>query len=123
MRERRYAFFFDATTFTFCLKMEGETNFMLENGFKTKLINELKLIFPGCIVVHLDPNEIQGIPDLLVLWGDKWAALEGKKNATASARPNQHYYVELMDKMSFARFIYPENKDEVIADLDIYFNN
>lgn len=96
---------------------------MLENGFKTKLINELKLIFPGCIVVHLDPNEIQGIPDLLVLWGDKWAALEGKKNATASARPNQHYYVELMDKMSFARFIYPENKDEVIADLDIYFNN
>ena len=96
---------------------------MLENGFKTKLINKLKLIFPGCIVVHLDPNEIQGIPDLLVLWGDKWAALEGKKSATAPARPNQHYYVELMDKMSFARFIYPENKDEVIADLDIYFNN
>ena len=96
---------------------------MLENGFKTKLISDLKLIFPGCIVVHLDPNEIQGIPDLLVLWGDKWAALEGKKNATAPARPNQPYYVELMNKMSFARFIYPENKDEVIADLDIYFNN
>lgn len=96
---------------------------MLENGFKTKLISDLKLIFPGCIVLHLDPNEIQGIPDLLVLWGDKWAALEGKKSATAPARPNQPYYVELMDKMSFARFIYPENKDEVIADLDIYFNN
>lgn len=96
---------------------------MLENGFKTKLINELKLIFPGCIVVHLDPNEIQGIPDLLVLWGDKWAALEGKKSSTASARPNQAYYVELMNKMSFARFIYPENKDEVLADLDIYFTS
>lgn len=96
---------------------------MLENGFKTKLISDLKMIFPGCIVLHLDPNEIQGIPDLLVLWGDKWAALEGKKSATAPARPNQPYYVELMDKMSFARFIYPENKDEVIADLDIYFNN
>lgn len=96
---------------------------MLENGFKTKLISDLKLIFPGCIVLHLDPNEIQGIPDLLVLWGDKWAALEGKKSATAPARPNQPYYVELMDKMSFARFIYPENKDEVIADLDIYFNS
>lgn len=96
---------------------------MLENGFKTKLINDLKMIFPGCIVVHLDPNEIQGIPDLLVLWGDKWAALEGKKNATAPARPNQPYYVELMNKMSFARFIYPENKDEVLADLDIYFTS
>ena len=95
---------------------------MLENRFKTKLVNELEDLFPGCIVIHMDPNEIQGIPDLLILYKDKWAALEGKKSATASARPNQPYYVELMNGMSFASFIYPENKDEVIDSLYLHFN-
>ena len=96
---------------------------MLESRFKTKLINELKDLFPGCIITHLDPTEIQGIPDLLILYGNKWAALEGKKNATASVRPNQKYYVDLMNGMSFASFIYPENKDEVIDELYLYFMN
>ena len=96
---------------------------MLENRFKTKLVSELKEMFPGCIITHLDPNEIQGIPDLLILYKNKWAALEGKKNARASVRPNQSYYVELMDGMSFASFIYPENKDKVLDELYLYFNN
>lgn len=96
---------------------------MLENRFKTKLINELKDLFPGCIVTHLDPNEIQGIPDLLILYKNKWAVLEGKKNATASLRPNQQYYVDLMDRMSFAAVIYPENKDIVLDELYLYFMN
>lgn len=94
---------------------------MLENRFKTKLIDEIKDMFPGCIVTHLDPNEIQGIPDLLILYKNKWAVLEGKKSASASARPNQPYYVELMNDMSFAAFIYPENKDEVLDDLYEHF--
>lgn len=96
---------------------------MLENRFKTNLINELKEMFPGCMVVHLDPNEIQGIPDLLVLYENKWAALEGKKSANARVRPNQPYYVDLMDRMSFASFIYPENKDEVLDALYLHFTN
>ena len=96
---------------------------MLENRFKTKLCNELKDLFPGCIILHMDPNEIQGIPDLLILFEDKWAALEGKKNATASVRPNQEYYVNLMDGMSFASFIYPEIKDRVLDELYLYFMN
>ena len=96
---------------------------MLENRFKTKLTNELKTLFPGCIIVHLDPNEIQGIPDLLILYENKWAALEGKKSADASHRPNQEYYVEKMDRMSFAAFIYPENKDVVLDELYLYFMN
>lgn len=96
---------------------------MLENRFKTKLIGEIKDLFPGCIVTHLDPNEIQGIPDLIILYGNKWAALEGKKNADASVRPNQRYYVDLMDRMSFASFIYPENKDEVLDALYFYFKD
>ena len=94
---------------------------MLENRFKTKLISELEDMFPGCMVLHLDPNEIQGIPDLLVLYKNKWAVLEGKKHANAIHQPNQDYYVELMDEMSFAAFIYPENKDEVLDELYLYF--
>ena len=94
---------------------------MLENKFKTDLVAEIEDMFPGCIVVHLDPNEIQGIPDLLVLYENKWAALEGKKSANAPHRPNQDYYVNLMNKMSFASFIYPENKEEVLYELQQAF--
>lgn len=96
---------------------------MLENKFKTDLIRELEQTFPGCIVIHLDPNEIQGIPDLLILYGDKWAALEGKRDANAPARPNQPYYVNLLNRMSFAEFIYPENKHWVIQKLRTHFTD
>ena len=94
---------------------------MLENKFKTKLVNEIKEMLPGCMVLHLDPNEIQGIPDLLILYKNKWAVIEGKRSANASHRPNQDYYVNLMNDMSFAAFIYPENKDEVLEELYLYF--
>lgn len=96
---------------------------MLENRFKTKLIKELETVFPGCIVFHLDPNEYQGIPDLLILYKDKWAALEGKKSDNESQRPNQNYYVELMNEMSYASFIYPENKEEVLYELSQIFES
>lgn len=96
---------------------------MLENRFKTKLVKELKEMFPGCIITHLDPNEIQGMPDLLILYNDRWAALEGKKNADARHRPNQDYYVDLMNSMSFAAFIYPENKEEVFYELQQAFGS
>lgn len=90
---------------------------MLENRFKTDLIDELEDLFPGCIIIHGDPNEIQGLPDLIILYGDKWAALEGKQDEDSSHRPNQDYYVDKMDHMSFAAFIYPENKEEVLHEL------
>lgn len=96
---------------------------MLESIFKTKLAREIKEMLPGCMVLHLDPNEIQGIPDLLILYKNKWAVLEGKKTANASHRPNQDYYVDLMDRMSFASFVYPENKDEVLDALYLHFMN
>lgn len=94
---------------------------MLENKFKTSLIEEIQKRFPGSMVFHLDPNERQGAPDLLVLYGKHWAALEGKKTEKASHRPNQNYYVDRMNKMSFAAFIYPENKKEVLDDLERSF--
>ena len=89
----------------------------LERDFQSRLIKELKQIFKGCIIMKNDSSYIQGIPDLLILYRDKWAALEVKKSATAHHQPNQEYYVELMDEMSYASFIYPENKEEVLYEL------
>lgn len=94
---------------------------MLENKFKTKLVSDLKGMFPGCIIAHLDPNEIQGIPDLLILHGNTWASLEGKKSHVSPYQPNQEYYIERMNNMSFSSVVYPENKHEVLEKLQNYF--
>ena len=94
---------------------------MLENKFQANLIRELKNEFPECIVMKNDSSYIQGIPDLLVLHKDKWASLEVKRSSNASHQPNQDYYVGKMNEMGFSRFIYPENKDNVMTDLRLYF--
>ena len=94
---------------------------MLENKFKTNLIREIENLLPGCIVLHLDANEIQGIPDLLILYKDKWAVLEAKQYLGARRQPNQSYYIDLMNQMSFARFIYPRNKEEILDELQQAF--
>lgn len=94
---------------------------MLENEFQASLIRELKNEFPGCIVMKNDSSYIQGVPDLLVLHKDKWASLEVKRSSNASHQPNQDYYVDKMNEMGFSRFIYPENKDNVMTDLRLYF--
>lgn len=92
-----------------------------ENNFQSKLKKELKERYPGCIVTKLDSSDIQGIPDLLVLYKNKWATLENKRSKNAKKRPNQEYYVQVMDDMSFSRFIYPENKEQVLSELDNLF--
>jgi Holliday junction resolvase len=93
----------------------------LERDFQSKLIKDLKERFNGCMVMKLDSGYIQGIPDLLVLHKDKWAVLEVKRSRNAKHQPNQDHYVERMDEMSFSRFIYPENKEEVFDELQQVF--
>ena len=94
---------------------------MKESKFQSSLKKEIKETFPGCIVTKLDSGDIQGIPDLLVLYKNKWATLENKKEEKAKHRPNQDYYVDKMNEMSFSRFVYPENKEEVMGELKEYF--
>lgn len=89
----------------------------LESGFQSDLIKEIKKMFPGCLVIKQNAGYIQGIPDLLILYRNKWASLECKRSATASKRPNQEFYVNKMNEMSFARIIFPENKEEVLNEL------
>ncbi|MBP5593927.1 MAG: hypothetical protein J6Y02_01000 [Pseudobutyrivibrio sp.] len=94
---------------------------MRESSFQKNLIKELKERFEGCMVMKLDSGYIQGIPDLLILFKNHWATLECKRTKNSSKRPNQEYYVNQMNEMSFSRFISPENKEEVLNDLEQTF--
>lgn len=95
----------------------------LESKFQKELIDEIKKNFPDCVVMKNDADYIQGIPDLAVLHKDKWAMLEVKKSKTSSKRPNQEYYVNKLNEMSYSRFVYPENKDEVMGELHELFKD
>lgn len=90
---------------------------MLESKFQAELIREIKQLLPGCIIMKNDPEYIQGIPDLTILHNNKWATLECKKSKNASHRPNQEYYVDKMKQMSYSAFIYPENKEVILDEL------
>ena len=94
---------------------------MKESAFQSRLIKRIKAEFPGAEVMKLDAGYIQGIPDLLILFKDRWAVLECKKSATASHQPNQDYYIDHLNGMSFSRFIFPENEEEVLNDLKSAF--
>ena len=94
---------------------------MKENKFQAHLIDELKERFPGCIVLKNDSSYIQGIPDLSVFYKNNWAMLECKKSDNEEHQPNQDYYIERANEMSFARFIYPENRQEVLDELQQAF--
>lgn len=91
---------------------------MLESAFQSALIKNIKKRLPGCIVLKNDPRYKQGIPDLLFLYEDRWAALECKQSKNAKHQPNQDYWVDKMNNMSFARFIYPENKEDVLNEME-----
>ncbi len=91
----------------------------LESGFQDRLIETLKALFPGCMIFKMD--QLQEIPDLLILYGRKWASLECKKSEKAKRQPNQEYYVGKMNDMSFSRFISPENREEVLDELQQTF--
>lgn len=92
---------------------------MLESAYQAKLIKKIERLLPGCVVLKLDANYRQGIPDLLVLYGTAWGTLETKRSEKErnNPEPNQEYYVDYLDNMSFSAFIYPEIEKEVLLDL------
>lgn len=96
---------------------------MAESRYQADLVRRLKRIFPGAVILKNDPSYLQGIPDLLVLHGRNWAMLEVKNSARAPFQPNQEYYLELLDKMSFADAIWPENEEDVLHGLQRALNS
>lgn len=87
---------------------------MLESKYQAQLIKKLEAMFEGCVILKNDPNYRQGFPDLLILFNEQWAALEVKQSSKAAHQPNQDYYIDRLNYMSFAAFIYPENEREVL---------
>ena len=94
-----------------------------ESEFQTKLRKEIEERFEGSIVTKLDSGDIQGIPDLLILYKNKWAALECKRSSNENKQPNQDWYVKRMNEMSYASFIYPENKENVLNEMERSFKS
>lgn len=92
-----------------------------ESQFQRKLIAELKELFPGCVILKNDPNYIQGFPDLTILYKKHWAVLESKRSEKAHHQPNQDKYVADLGEMSYSSFVYPENKEQVIHELQQAF--
>ena len=95
---------------------------MLERDYQAQLIQKLKDRFDGCFVLKNDSSYLQGVPDLLVLYRDKWAMLEVKASLRSAQRANQGYYIQLLDDMSFAAVICPENEEDVLSDLQFAFS-
>lgn len=90
---------------------------MLESRFQKHLINDIKALYPDCIILKNDANYIQGFPDLLVLYKDKWACFEVKKCKNAHHQPNQDFYISKLSEWSYVTFVYPENEEEVLDGL------
>lgn len=95
----------------------------LESKFQKELMDEIRDLYPGCVILKNDSGYIQGFPDWTILYKDKWAVLETKKEEHAKKQPNQGTYVERLDYMSFSRFVQPENKDEVLNELRLHFKD
>lgn len=96
---------------------------MAESRYQARLIKKLEEMFPGCVILKNDSSYQQGILDLLVLWEDRWASLEVKDSEKSNMRPNQEYYIDLLDDMSFAAKIYPENEREILSALQQTFKS
>lgn len=93
-----------------------------ESVFQSELIKDLRDLFPGCIILKNDANYIQGFPDLTILYNDRWAVLECKRSLYEPYQPNQEYYLEILDDMSFASMICPENREAVLYELQQSFS-
>ena len=95
---------------------------MLESEFVTLLKEELRMRFRDCFIIKLDANQVQGIPDLLVLWRSQWAILETKSGRRSVHQPNQEYYIDKFDTMSFAAFVNQLNYQDVLDDMERAFD-
>lgn len=94
-----------------------------ESVFQKKVLDRIRQEFEGCVILKNDPNYLQGFPDWTILYKDRWAVLEMKEDENSPKRPNQEYYITLTHSMSFGRFVYPQNEEEVLDGLQQAFRS
>lgn len=88
-----------------------------ENSYQASLIKRLKREFPGAVVLKNDSSYQQGIPDLSIFYGPRWAVLEDKRDKDEPLRPNQQWWVDRMRDMSYAAIVFPQNEEEIFREL------
>lgn len=89
-----------------------------ESRFQKELIDDLKVIYPGCVILKNNPLYMRGFPDITILYNDRWGVLECKKSENEPHQPNQDEYVDKLNKMSYSAFIFPENREKVLNELE-----
>lgn len=92
---------------------------VLESKFQRDLIKDIRRQYPGSIILKNDPNYLLGIPDWTILFEDRWAILEMKASEFSNHQPNQDYYVDILNKMSYSSFVYPDNREQVLYELQL----
>lgn len=97
----------------------------LERNYQARLIKRIEKRFFGCLIQKLDTSYQQGIPDLLILWGPNWAILEVKRKPPKPSdfEPNQEWFIDHLNKMSFSACIYPENEKEILDAMESAFKS
>jgi hypothetical protein len=94
---------------------------MNERTYQRELTKKIRERFPGCVIMKNDPTQMQGIPDILILFNNTWAMLEVKIDGVSVIQPNQAHYVDTFNRMSYASFINPDNEEEILNDLQSAF--
>ena len=90
-----------------------------EADFKSKLYKEIRNKCPGTEVIPHDAGYLQGFPDATVYFPNgKYVLLEGKRTENSARQPNQDYYVNDSPLSPNAMFVYPENKKEVLKEIE-----
>ena len=94
----------------------------LESAFQNATVMKaIKQRVPDALILKTDPTYLQGVPALTVIHGSRCAMLEVKRDAKASRRPNQEYYIRyIRERGGFASFIHPENLDEVLDEMSTF---
>lgn len=91
----------------------------MEAKVQKRLITYLKK--RGCYVLKTKPQP--GIPvgclDVIFFYEGFWGAVECKASMKSPYQPLQLETLKKFNEWSWARAIYPENYDEIIAELDM----
>lgn len=77
----------------------------------------------GCYVIKTQSNVRGaipvGCPDVFAFYEGWWGAFEVKASKKAPYQPLQEVTLKKLGDWSHARTVYPENYDEIIAELDM----
>lgn len=94
-------------------KLESET----ERNFKQDMNRRL----PGGWWVKGNSQMQQGIPDQTFYYGPRWAMFEFKRAENSDLQENQDWFIDMFNEMSYARFVSPENYNEVLDEVQEAF--